>query len=97
MFLDSLKYSFGLDISDYSLKVVALEQYQIQKKLITKIKSWGEQLLPPNTVVNGEIKKIDVFAQNLKNLLNHKAIKKIRTNIAVVTMPEQKKFLKLDS
>lgn len=95
MLLDSLKYSFGLDISDRSLKVVALEQYWLRKKLITKIKSWGEQILPADTVVNGEIKKIEVFTQNLKNLLHHKAVKKISTNIAVVSIPEHKTFLKL--
>ncbi len=95
MFLDSLKYSFGLDISDLSLKVVSLEQYTFRKQLFTKINSYGEHLLPKDTIVNGEIKKADKFSEILNTLLQHKASKKIRTNVAVVSIPENRTFLKL--
>ncbi len=95
MFLDSLKFSFGLDISDLSLKVVSLEQYTFRKKLITKINGYGERLLPPDTIVNGEIKRVDKFAEILSGLLKHTASKRIWTNIAVVSIPENRTFLKL--
>lgn len=95
MFLDSLKYSFGLDISDLSLKVVSLEQYVFRKKLFTKINSFGEHLLPKETIVNGEIKLADKFAEILSALLRHKASKKIRTTVAIVSIPENRTFLKL--
>ena len=95
MFLDSLKYSFGLDISDLSLKVVSLEQFIFRKKLITRINSFGEHLLPKDVIVNGEIKKPDKFSEILTSLLRHKASKKIRTNVAVVSIPENRTFLKL--
>lgn len=95
MFIDSLKYSFGLDIADRSIKVAALEQFILQKKLITRLRSWGEQFLPVDTIVDGEIKKPEIFIQNLNNLLKHKAAKKIWTNIAVASIPEHKTFLKL--
>lgn len=95
MFLDSLKYSFGLDISDLSLKVVSFEQYMFQKKLFTRINSFGEHLLPKDVIVNGEIRQVEKFSEILNTLLQHKASKKIRTNVAVVSIPENRTFLKL--
>ncbi len=90
-FLSLKLKTFGLDISDLSLKIVGLKK----KKRFFDLDFWTEQEIKEGTIVEGEIK-------NEKELINalEKSIEKIKkVNLkkrkAVVSLPEKKAFFEI--
>lgn len=81
---------FGLDITDRNLKLV--QAVPIQHKY--RLQAWGEVKLKPGIIDHGEIINKDqvlAAAQRLKDSLNGK----LTSELAIVSLPETKTFLKL--
>jgi type IV pilus assembly protein PilM len=79
--------SFGLDISDYVLRLVSVEK--------NKIVSAGEIIVPPGLIGNGVIQKPDKVADLIKKLVSEVKGKKIKTRYVTACLPEQKTFIKM--
>lgn len=94
--VSSLPHAFGLHISDNTLKLVLLRpQPSLWTKTLPVIDVAIARLLPEGVIVNGEIKKRDIFIQEIRTLLSQNKIKKISKNVGVVAnLPESKTFLK---
>lgn len=74
--------AFGLDISDFSIKIAQLEKKGL--KILTRTP------IPKDVIKEGEIKKEDELIELLK-----KAVKDIKTPYAVCSLPEQHAFVKV--
>lgn len=94
--VSSLLHAFGLHISDNALKLVLLRpQSSLWVKTLPVIDIAITRALPEGVIVNGEIKKHDIFVQELRDLFSQNKIKKISKNVGVVAnLPESKTFLK---
>ncbi|MBU4332120.1 type IV pilus assembly protein PilM [Patescibacteria group bacterium] len=103
MILSSLFHTsppFGLDISDLSLKLVALE-----KKLFSRAKnesksrvavaSYNQIAVPEGFFEQGEIKKPDKIIHLIHKLVDGAKGKKIATKYVISVLPETKTFIKL--
>ncbi len=75
---------FGLDISDFSLKIADLKK---QGKNL-KLTSFGNFVIPEGIIEKGEIKKEKELTEILKEVL-----KKIKSRSVIVSLPEEKLFL----
>ncbi len=82
------KNSFGLDISDTSLRLVWLDGQK-------NIRSWNELVLPPGLMEKGVIKDKDKAAKAIKKLVSSAKGRKIRTKKVSVCLPELKTFIKV--
>lgn len=80
---------FGLDISDFSIKIVKLGKKG--KRLF--LESFIESELKAGIVVAGEIVKEKEFIDSLKKALTQVKGKKIKTKNVIVSLPEEKSFL----
>ena len=78
------KKLFAIDISPGSIKVLEFEK----KKDIYKLKNIGEEEIPSSTFIAGIIRQPAVVVEKLKIILEKKNPKKIKTNFAVVIMPD---------
>jgi type IV pilus assembly protein PilM len=78
--------SFGLDISDLSLKFLMLKRKG--KKI--KILSVGESSIEPGIIEGGEVKDEEKLAKIVKE-----ATKKVKTKYVVACLPEEKAFLQV--
>ncbi|MFH1456874.1 MAG: type IV pilus assembly protein PilM [Patescibacteria group bacterium] len=82
--------SFGLDISDGSLKLIS-----INKNLKgVAVNSWGIKKLTTGLICKGEIQDTDKLATEIKNLIKE-ARGKTLTPYVVSVLPESKTFIKL--
>jgi len=85
------EFPIGLDISDYSLKLVQLnksgESFTIQA--INKID------LPAGIIDDGEIKNRSELIKQLKNLIDQPSFGKVTSNEITACLPENKTFIKL--
>ena len=81
--------SFGLDISNLSLKIIKLEKSGEGLKL----SSFGETRIPPGIIEGGEVKNIENLAKIIKKSLNQVKGKRIKTKYVVSSLPEEKSFL----
>lgn len=83
--------AFGLDISDFLLKIALLKP---QGKNFT-LASFQETHIPEGIVQNNEIKKPDellkIFSESVKNAKGEK----IKTKFVTATIPERKSFLRI--
>src|SRR3989338_9066725 len=91
MFLFPEKKSFGLDISDLSLRLVQIRK-NVKKYTII---SYNEMPLPKNVFENGEIKNIEILSESIKKLASTAKGKKIECNHVITVLPEAKTFIKL--
>lgn len=87
-FLTLKKEAFGLDFSDSSLKIIKLEK----KGGGLKLASFGESLIRPGIIKNGEIKNKEVLVKTIKKALLEVSGEKIKTKNVVVSLPEEKSF-----
>ena len=83
--------SFGLDISELSLKVVRLKK----KGNGFKLASWGELGIKKGIIEDGEIKHEDALVREIKKLVERAKGDKISINNVVASLPERKAFLQV--
>lgn len=83
--------SFGLDISDLSLKIAKLKK----KRGYFKLSSFGEVKLNPGIISAGEIKDGKNLSKAIKELVGGIKGEKLRTKYVVVSLPEEKSFLQV--
>lgn len=81
--------SFGLDISDLSLKIIKLEKAREGLRL----SSFGETKIPSGIIEGGEIKKVEKLTEIIKKSLKEIKGKRIKTKYVISSLPEEKSFL----
>lgn len=82
------KNSFGLDISDTSLKLVWLDEQGY-------IKSWNELAIPAGIMEKGIIKNKDKAAEAIKKIISTAKGRRLGTKKVVACLPETKTFIKV--
>ncbi len=90
-FFDLNPESFGLEISDLSLKVVQLEK----KGKFLGLRSFGEISIKPGVVEQGEIKNQKALVGYIKKAIESVNGKKIRTKRVTSSLPERMAFLQV--
>lgn len=83
--------SFGLDISDLSLKIVKLKK----KGRFLTLSSFGEEKIKPGIIKNGEIKDGAALMKIIKESLLKVKGEKLGTKYVVASLPEEKSFLQV--
>lgn len=83
--------AFGLDISDFSIKILNLKK----RKKILEIDSFGILEIPSGIVEKGEVKNIQKLAELIKKAKNEVQGRKIKTKYVALCLPEQKAFLQV--
>jgi type IV pilus assembly protein PilM len=83
--------SFGLDISDFSIKVAQLKK----KRNGFELKSANRFSIAEGIIQEGEIKNDKKFIEALKKAINETRGEKIRTKYAICSLPEQHAFVKV--
>ncbi len=81
--------SFGLDISDFSLKIAFFKK----NKNKIYLASYSEEKIPDGVVSGGEIKDTDALAKIIINAINNAKGEKIKTKYVSFSLPEEKSFL----
>ena len=90
---DLFPSSFGLDLSDLSIKAVWLDREGKQDF----IASFGSVPLPPGSVMDGEIINPAAVEAAIKSLLQKAGPRKIKTKKVICSLPETKAFLRIIS
>ncbi|MEK9151163.1 MAG: type IV pilus assembly protein PilM [Patescibacteria group bacterium] len=85
--------SFGLDLSDLSMKAVWLDRVGHHDSIM----SFGSVPLPIGSVVDGEIMHPEAVEDAVKNLLEKSGPKKLKTRKVMCSLPETKAFLRIIS
>ena len=81
--------AFGIDISDFSLKIANLKKRKNSLNLV----SFGSSSIPPGIIEGGEVKDEKSLAEIIKKSLNQIKGEKIKTKYVVASLPEEKSFL----
>lgn len=81
--------AFGIDISDFSLKIIDLEE----GKDGLNLKAFGSAEIPSGIIEEGEIKNEKELAEIIKRTLKEVKGKKIKTRYVIVSLPEERAFL----
>lgn len=87
-FLTLKPKTFGLSISDSSLKIIKLKK----KGKFLNLASWGKTEIRPGIVEEGEIKNEEEFVRVIKEVLNQVKGEKLKTNNVIISLPEKKAF-----
>ncbi|MFH1671341.1 MAG: type IV pilus assembly protein PilM [Candidatus Portnoybacteria bacterium] len=90
-FLNLKPKSFGLDISDLSLKISKLEKKGEGFDLV----SFGDFPIKPGLIKDGEIRKEKEVAKIIRQSLDKVHGKKINEKNVIVSLPEKKAFLQV--
>lgn len=90
-FLNLKPKTFGLDISDFSLRIAELSK----RGRFLSLTSWGQSEIKPGLVQNGEIKDEEQVASVIKESLKHVQGGKIKARNVVASLPEDKSFLQV--
>ena len=83
--------TFGLDISDLSLKIVKLKK----KGKFYNLASFGEEKIKPGIIREGEIKDQDSLAEIIKTAVKKVKGEKLKTKYIIASLPEEKSFLQV--
>jgi type IV pilus assembly protein PilM len=83
--------SFGLDISDLSLKIIKLKR----KSDFLSLVSFGEAKIKPGIIEGGEIKDGGALAGIIKEALGQVRGEKLNTKYVIASLPEEKAFLQV--
>lgn len=83
--------AFGLDLSDLSVKAVAIKQTGDREE----VTSYGAIGLPPGAIVDGEIHQPEVVQSAILDLLNRVGPKRITSKNVICSLPETKEFLRI--
>jgi type IV pilus assembly protein PilM len=84
---------FGLDLSDFSIKVVKIEDQGTSECVV----SYATVSLPSGCIIGGEIQKKDQVVSAIKKALTIAGPKKIKTKKVICSLPEAKAFLRIIS
>lgn len=90
-FFSTREIAFGLDIADRSLRLIQLKGSQRKPK----IQLYNEVDLPAGCLVNGEIKKPDIFIASLNQLIKKRHGHGQISREAIIALPEDNSFLKI--
>ena len=90
---DVFPSSFGLDLSDLSIKVLRMER----EGSVHKVNGFASAALPIGSVIDGEILKPEVVVDVIRRLMEEPAMKKMHTRRVVCSLPETKAFLRVIS
>lgn len=90
-FLDIEPKSFGLDISQTSLKMIELEK----KGKLTKLAYFKELEFKKGIIEEGEIKDEDALIKEIKKFLRKTKSGKIKNKNVIASLPEKKAFLQV--
>jgi len=90
-FLELEPESFGLDISDLSLKVARLKK----KGSFFRLASWGEIELKKGIIEGGEIKDQQALIRQIKKITEKTKGEKLNTKNVIASLPEKKAFLQI--
>ncbi|MBP6929657.1 MAG: type IV pilus assembly protein PilM [Candidatus Moranbacteria bacterium] len=88
---DLFPSSFGLDLSDLSIKAVWLDRSGGHDS----VASFGSVPMALGNVVDGEIMNADAVRNAVENLLQKAGPKKIKTHQVICSLPETKAFLRI--
>lgn len=91
MFSFSQKISFGLDLSDFSLKIVQLKKKKKELSLVHFIK----EDIPTGFIQGGEIKKEEELVSFLKKALKKIKGESFKNKQIVGNLPEEKVFIRI--
>jgi len=83
--------TFGLDISDLSLKIAKLEKTNEGLELV----SFGESPIKFGLLKEGEIRKEKELAKTIKEALSQVTGEKIKERDVIASLPEEKAFLQV--
>lgn len=83
--------SFGLDISDFSIKIAQLKR----KRKGFELKSFNRFALEQGIIQEGEIKNEKKFIEMLRKAITESKGDRIRTKYAICSLPEQHAFVKV--
>lgn len=83
--------TFGLDISDLSLKIIKLKK----RGKFFELASFGEEKNKPGIIKNGEIKDKKELIRIIKKATSEVKGEKLKTKYVVASLPEEKAFLKV--
>ncbi len=89
--LDLKTKAFGLDISDLSLKIVALNQ----RGRFFNLASFREEEIKPGIIRQGEIKDKESLVGIIKEAVKKIKGEKLKTKYVVASLPEEKAFLQV--
>ncbi len=90
-FLTLKPETFGLDISDLSMKIVKLKK----KREGLALASFGEEKIKPEIIENGEIRDQGALTEAIKKFLPKVKGEKLKTKYVAVSLPEEKAFLQV--
>lgn len=90
---DLFPSSFGLDLSDLSIKVLRMES----EGKAHHVSGYTAAALPVGSVIDGEILKPEVVIDVLRQLMENPAMKKMHTRKVMCSLPETKAFLRVIS
>jgi len=82
---------FGLDISDFSLKIIKLKRKG--KKLF--LGSFGEQEIEPGIIKEGKIRDEEKLIEIIKEAVKKVKGEKLETKYVIASLPEEKSFLQV--
>lgn len=83
------KDAFGLDISDFSLKLAKLEKAADCLRLA----SFGSFEIPEGVVVGGEVQQEEKLSKIIREAVSKPQGKKLAVKHAILSLPEEKSFL----
>lgn len=83
--------SFGLDISDLSLKIVKLKK----RGRFLDLASLGQEKIKPGIIKEGEIKDEKKLAEIIKGAIKKVEGERLGTKYVVASLPEEKAFLQV--
>ena len=94
-FLTLKPETFGLDISDLSLKIIKLKTPLFSKKKGLGLASFGEIEIKPGVIEGGEIRDEKALIEIIKNSLIKVRGEKLKTKYVIASLPEEKAFLQV--
>ncbi len=83
--------SFGIDVSDLSLKIAKLKR----KKNFYTLSSWGKTSLEPGVIEEGKVRDKDIFIKEIKKAIQNVKGEKLKENNVIVSLPERKSFFQI--
>ena len=87
-FLTLKHETFGLDISDLSLRIIKLKR----RGKFLSLASFGETEIEPGIIKEGEIQDEEALTKTIKGVLNKVKGEKLGTRYVVASLPEEKSF-----
>lgn len=90
-FLNLKRDAFGMDVSDLTIKVAKFKN----KGKFFKLSSWGETVIKPGIITNGEISDEKEFIEAIKIAVSGARGKKIKMKDVIVSLPEREAFIQV--